>query len=336
MKLLHFVLFFQASLLPLGSLAQEGGNVTDSEVQTIPGTGIAAVNSVNLLRIYSQDILGGIREARFEGYWSGGLLNDTIAKAKTNSSIAAASDDLELIRVYYLSPNNTLGEAASDSQGGWYTGSLNHYQFRVASHSRLAAVFVPGIRRPSLRVYAQLPDNSVQEFGYDVGRGWERLDNFGPALPGTAIAALTYTTGLRRSDIRVYFQATNRHVVERIYDSRSWSDGGIVVRTAKPRTPLAATSFLMVPGNPQSVRVYYGTEDNRILEKGTEGGLYWYDGAFEHSVIPGSQVATVDWGNGGDFNIRVYIQDGAFKNGISEWAWFRRLWRRGVIAIPPA
>ncbi|EEQ31893.1 fucose-specific lectin [Microsporum canis CBS 113480] len=312
MKLLHFVLFFQASLLPVGSLAQEGGNVTDSEVQTIP----AAVNSVNLLRIYSQDILGGIREARFEGYWSGGLLNDTIAKAKTNSSIAAASDDLEL--------------------GGWYTGSLNHYQFRVASHSRLAAVFVPGIRRPSLRVYAQLPDNSVQEFGYDVGRGWERLDNFGPALPGTAIAALTYTTGLRRSDIRVYFQATNRHVVERIYDSRSWSDGGIVVRTAKPRTPLAATSFLMVPGNPQSVRVYYGTEDNRILEKGTEGGLYWYDGAFEHSVIPGSQVATVDWGNGGDFNIRVYIQDGAFKNGISEWAWFRRLWRRGVIAIPPA
>lgn len=205
-----------------------------------------------------------------------------------------------------------------------------------------------------------------------VGRGWQRLANFGPALPGTGIAALTYTTGLRRSTTRyapcfyslsssyesvyqsfpklaetngifkflflyrVYFQTTDRRVVERVYDNRSWSDGGTVVRTAKPRTPLAATSFLLTPGNPQSVRVYYGTEDNRILEKGTEGGTYWYDGAFEHSAIPDSQVAAVDWGNGGVFNIRLYIQDGAFKNGISEWAWFRRSWRRGILAIPPA
>lgn len=205
-----------------------------------------------------------------------------------------------------------------------------------------------------------------------VGRGWQRLANFGPALPGTGIAALTYTTGLRRSTTRyvpffhlssssyesvypisrkftetndnftflslyrLYFQTTDRHVVERVYDNRSWSDGGIVVRKAKSRTPLAATSFLLTPGNPQSVRVYYGNEDNRILEKGTEGGTYWYDGAFEHSAIPSSQVAAVDWGNGGVFNIRLYIQDGAFKNGISEWAWFRRSWRRGILAIPPA
>ncbi|EGD95354.1 hypothetical protein TESG_02840 [Trichophyton tonsurans CBS 112818] len=337
MKLIYFTVFLQVSLFPAISLAQAGGNNTELQVQqTLPGTGIAAVNSVNLLRIYSQDTSGGIREARFEGYWSGGLANDTIAKARANSSIAAASDDLELIRVYYLLPNNTLGEAASDSQSRWYTGSLNHYNFQVASHSRLAAVFVPSTQPPRLRIYAQLGDNTIQEFGYDVGRGWQHLANFGPALPGTGIAALTYTTGLRRSTTRVYFQTTDRHVVERVYDNESWSDGGIVVRTAKPHTPLAATSFLLTPGNPQSIRVYYGTEDNRILEKGTEGGTYWYDGAFEHSAIPGSQVAAVDWGNGGVFNIRLYIQDGAFKNGISEWAWFRRSWRRGILAIPPA
>ncbi|OAL62154.1 hypothetical protein A7C99_6729 [Trichophyton rubrum] len=310
MKLLYFTVLLQISLFSASSLAQEGGNNTELQVQqTLPGTGIAAVNSVNLLRIYSQDTSGGIREARFEGYWSGGLANDTIAKARANSSIAAASDDLELIRVYYLLPNNTLGEAASDSQSRWYTGSLNNYNFQVASHSRLAAVFVPSIQRPRLRIYAQLGDNTIQEFGYD---------------------------GLRRSTTRLYFQTTDRHVVERVYDNRSWSDGGIVVRKAKSRTPLAATSFLLTPGNPQSVRVYYGNEDNRILEKGTEGGTYWYDGAFEHSAIPSSQVAAVDWGNGGVFNIRLYIQDGAFKNGISEWAWFRRSWRRGILAIPPA
>ncbi|EFQ99037.1 L-fucose-specific lectin [Nannizzia gypsea CBS 118893] len=337
MKLLHFTIFLQVSLFSANSFAQASGNNTEPEVQrTLPGTGIAAVNSVNLLRIYSQDSSGGIREARFEGYWSGGLANDTVAKAKVYSSIAAASDDLELIRVYYLSPNNTLGEAASDSQSEWYTGSINSYNFQVASHSRLAAVFVPSSRSPRLRVYAQLWDNTIQEFGFDVGRGWQRLANFGPALPGTGIAALTYSTGLRKSTTRVYFQATDRHVVERVYEGQSWTDGGIVVRTAKPRTPLAATSFVLTPGNPQSVRVYYGTEDNRILEKGTEGGISWYDGAFEHSAIPDSQVAALDWGNGGVFNIRLYIQDGTFKNGISEWAWFRRSWRRGIVAIPPA
>lgn len=136
MKLIYFTVFLQVSLFPAISLAQAGGNNTELQVQqTLPGwllspcpshrsshplgrmkivewcniyrgrlsdtsllgTGIAAVNSVNLLRIYSQDTSGGIREARFEGYWSGGLANDTIAKAKANSSIAAASDDLELV-----------------------------------------------------------------------------------------------------------------------------------------------------------------------------------------------------------------------------------------------
>ncbi|KAF3480359.1 Fucose-specific lectin [Arthroderma uncinatum] len=319
MNLLHFALLLKIIFLPVGSVAQNGGNSTDLEVQhTIPGTGIAAVNSVNLLRIYSQDTSGGIREARFEGQWSGGLQNDTIATAKINSSIAAASDDLDLTRVYYITPNNSLGEVASDLQGKWYTGSLNRYSFRVAPHSKLAAIFLPRNRSPSLRVYAQLQDDTIQEFGYD------------------AIAAATYLARLRRSNIRIYFQATNSHVVERIHDGQSWSDGGIVIRAAKPRTPLAATSFLLQPGDPRSVRVYYGTEDNRILEKGTDGENQWYDGAFTHSSIPGSQVAAVDWGNGGVFNIRVYIQDGAFKTGISEWAWFRRSWRRGVLAIPPA
>ncbi|KAK2811383.1 hypothetical protein FQN49_008464 [Arthroderma sp. PD_2] len=324
MNLLHFILLLETLLFSVGSLAQEAGNRTEFDAQqTIPGTGIAAVNSV-------------IREARFEGHWGGGQLNDTIATAKANTSIAAASDDLAIIRVYYLTPNNTLGEAASDSEGKWYSGSLNSYNIRVAPHSKLAAAFLSGNRSPSIRIYAQLQDDSIQEFGYDAGRGWRNLENFGPALPGTAIAAETYLARVRTSNVRVYFQATNRHVVERVHDGGSWSDGGMVVRAAKPRTALAATSFLLRPGNTRSVRVYYSTEADRILEKGTDGGNRWYDGAFQHSSIPGSQIAAVDWGNGGVFNIRVYIQDGAFKTGISEWAWFQRSWRRGTHAIPPA
>lgn len=84
-------------------------------------------------------------------------------KYKSSSS----TNFLLKIRVYYLLPNNTLGEAASDSQSRWYTGSLNQYNFQVASHSRLAAVFVPSTQRPRLRIYAQLGDNTIQEFGYD-------------------------------------------------------------------------------------------------------------------------------------------------------------------------
>jgi len=55
-------------------------------------TSIAAVNSTSHLRVYSQDVHGGIRESIYEGGWSGGT--NVLVTGKTASPIAATSKAL--------------------------------------------------------------------------------------------------------------------------------------------------------------------------------------------------------------------------------------------------
>ena len=62
-----------------------------SPTELLPGTGIAATSWKDAsyhLRVYTQDIQGGIRESRWDGNWSGGTANDVIARAKPHSPIA--------------------------------------------------------------------------------------------------------------------------------------------------------------------------------------------------------------------------------------------------------
>jgi hypothetical protein len=66
------------------------------------GTGIAAVNSTNRLRVYFQDVYGSIRESLYEGGWGNGTEKNVIGKAKLGSPVAATSK--ELTNVCYYRP----------------------------------------------------------------------------------------------------------------------------------------------------------------------------------------------------------------------------------------
>jgi hypothetical protein len=68
------------------------------------------------------------------------------------------------IRVYTLTEGNTLQEFAYDSGSGWYNGGLGGAKFQVAPYSRIAAVFLAGTDALQLRIYAQKPDNTIQEY----------------------------------------------------------------------------------------------------------------------------------------------------------------------------
>lgn len=152
-------------------------------------TPIAAVNYSSRLRVYFGSVTGEILEAVYESGWKGG---NAIAKdTKVYSPIAATSlGELSSIRVYYLDSNNHLRERAYDSGRGWYDGALNAQNYQVAPYSQIAAVFLAG--SGSLRVYAQLADDTIQEFGWD--NGWSRQTNLGQALPGTSLAATSFKT----------------------------------------------------------------------------------------------------------------------------------------------
>jgi len=306
---------------------------TDPIEQVAFRSAIAAVNSTDHLRVYFQDVYGNIRESVFESGWNDGTLRNVIAQSKISSPLAATSKDLEEIRVYYISTDNELREMAYSNGSGWSDGDLNNSNFVVAPYSKIAATFLAVGGSLQLRIYVQLVDNSIQEYGYDNGNtGWKKMTNLGAGLPGTEIATTSYKTS--QLSIRTYFQDPRLTVIEKAYDAnRGWYAGGLSIPNAVPRTALAVISFAATATS-ISLRLYYGASNNKVLEKGWDSSS-WYDGGFNQPSIPGSEIAGITWGSGGNLNLRIYFQNGTKTTGISEWVW-NRGWTRGVAAIPPA
>ncbi|RMJ21320.1 fucose-specific lectin [Aspergillus sp. HF37] len=153
--------------------------------------------------------------------------------------MAAASEELQRIRVYYLSGLNTV---AYDSGSGWTDESINDYFFQVAPYSKITVCFLPGTGTLSVRLNAQMIDNTIQvlyhksndsrlvEKGYDAYRGWftggYQVSDVPPraaiaekawdngwhdgilnqtSIPGPEVAVIQWGNGLQL-DLRVYFQ----------------------------------------------------------------------------------------------------------------------------------
>lgn len=65
-----------------------------------------------------------------------------------------------------MTNENMLQEAAFDHAKGWYEGAMNKMKIHMAPYSKLAACFLKGANL-TLRVYCQMPDNTIQEFGWN-------------------------------------------------------------------------------------------------------------------------------------------------------------------------
>ncbi|KAI9768932.1 MAG: hypothetical protein M1840_004528 [Geoglossum simile] len=293
-------------------------------------TPLAAVNDGDRLRVYSLDVFGKIRESQYEGKWTGGTEKNVIAFAKIGSPIAATSrKGFALIRVYYIASDETLRESCYDSDKGWYSGALNNSKFVVNPSSKISASFL-ATDSVSLRVYAQKPNQTIQEYGYDSSSGkWQEMTNLGPALPGSEIASTSYKTS--KLSIRVYFQVTGLDLIEKCYDSAPWYTGAFSVPKAPTCASLAVISF-NATSNGISLRVYHSTANNHIREKGWDNSG-WYDGGFDVSSISGSTVAAICWDH---VKIRVYFQNGTHVTGVTEWMWNGGGWSQGQAAISPA
>nr|6TRV_AAA Chain AAA, Uncharacterized protein [Scedosporium apiospermum]6TRV_BBB Chain BBB, Uncharacterized protein [Scedosporium apiospermum] len=284
--------------------------------------GIAAIRNNSSLRVYEAALDGGVREAQYEGRWAGGKPDNVIATGKIGTPIAATSVGFQYIRVYYVGADNKAREACWDGKG-WYTGA---FVKDVAPYSSIGAVFLG--KNIVVRVYTQNHDNTIQEWVWDSpSTGWTAGANFGAALPGTAIAATSWGAGPYH--IRVYFQDTNRNVIESGWDGSGWYTGGLKISNQSPRASLGATSW-GESGSSLGIRLYYATQDNLIKEKAWDGGGGWYDGGFQQRSIPGSRVAAIPLPV-----LRVYLQNGTEVSGITEYAW-NSGWVVGQAVLPPA
>jgi hypothetical protein len=133
---------------------------------------------------------------------------------------------------------------------------------------------------------------------------------------------------------RTYYQDPASALIEKAYDaSTGWFLGAFSVPSALPRTCLSCCCF-GVTNSAVSIRVYYEGANNRLLEKGYDGGN-WYDGAFNQPCIPGTESAVIFWSGSAGVSLRVYFQNGTEVSGVSEWMWNGK-WAQGVKAIPPA
>ncbi|KAJ6139880.1 hypothetical protein N7471_006366 [Penicillium samsonianum] len=84
--------------------------------------------------------------------------------AKLYSPVACTSSELENIRAYYLSTENTMMDMAYDKSKGWYEGTLGKKRFMTAPYSKLAGCHLKGPAM-TIRVYCPMADNTIQEYG---------------------------------------------------------------------------------------------------------------------------------------------------------------------------
>jgi hypothetical protein len=115
----------------------------------------------------------------------------------------------QMMHVFYIGEGNVVRQVYRDSKGKWCEGDLDRENIRVAPYAMMCACFVEGSNR-SMRVYVQMQDNSIQEFGFegelsllfrwhgmevngdvlDSRRGWVKMANVCNALPGTGLACV--------------------------------------------------------------------------------------------------------------------------------------------------
>ncbi|KAB8224567.1 fucose-specific lectin [Aspergillus novoparasiticus] len=298
-------------------------------------TGIAAVNSTNHLRVYFQDSHGSIRESLYESGWANGTAKNVIAKAKLGTPLAATSKELKNIRVYSLTEDNILQEAAYDSGSGWYNGALAGAKFTVAPYSRIGSVFLAGTDALQLRIYAQKTDNTIQEYMWN-GDGWKEGTNLGVALPGTGIGVTCWRyTDYDGPSIRIWFQTDDLKLVQRAYDPHTgwYKELTTIFDKAPPRCAIAATNFN--PGKSSIyMRIYFVNSDNTIWQVCWDHGKGYHNKGTITPVIQGSEIAIISWEGP---ELRLYFQNGTYVSAISEWTWGTahgsQLGRR---ALPPA
>jgi len=191
----------------------------------------------------------------------------------------AAVNSTSSLRVYFQAIYGGVRESVYE--GGWSGG--------VSPLSNLTAKFPTPLAATSkgltnIRVYYLSSDNKLCEHCYDEGSGWYvgSLNKMGfTVAPYSKIGACFLATSSLQ--LRVYVQSTDNTIQEYGYDNGTtgWQKmtnlGG-----ALPGTHIASTSW--TGAAPLSIRTYFQTADQALVEKAWDGS--WYTGGFSVPKAP--------------------------------------------------
>ncbi|KAI0531640.1 fucose-specific lectin [Xylaria digitata] len=256
-------------------------------------------------KVYYQDTKEAIRE-HTHSYDSGWQPTTTpIFSAKPDSPLASVSfDSGNEVHVYCVSVAGYLEEHVYSSKNGdWSSGTLNKSRFRVAETSKLAAVSWP--EDLGIRVYAQNPDDTIQEYQYEASTGWRNPVILPVAQVGSSLAALSWADNGQH--LRVYYIAPDSTVKEHRYDpEEGWREGISVVGTIPPYASIAAVAWF---DSSVHQRVYLQNSNDNIFEYewDTANGEWSSKGHVIGPLRPGRHVAALEWKTGTE--LRVYYQD---------------------------
>ncbi|EAW17310.1 fucose-specific lectin FleA [Aspergillus fischeri NRRL 181] len=305
---------------------------TTGAQQVLFRTGIAAVNSINRLRFYFQDVYGSIRESLYEGSWANGTENNVIGKAKLGSPVAATSKELN-----NETPSRSLPTTpeADGTTAGWAVQSSK-------LHPTLA--LLPCSWREQMHCNCgSTPRSQITQSRSICGTA--TAGRRAPTWEVRSPALVSEPPSFRYTDyngpsIRIWFQTDDLKLVQRAYDPRKgwYPNLHTIFDKAPPRTAIAATSF--GAGNSSIyMRIYFVNSDNTIWQVCWDHGKGYHDTRTITPVIQGSEVAIISWGsfanNGPD--LHLYFQNGTYVSAVSEWVWTQAHGSQlGKNALPPA
>lgn len=277
------------------------------------GTGLAAtITDEAIIRVYTQDISGVIHEGIFQE--SSGWSNGTRlfqAKLGTPIAVAVAVDALRVIHIYYLTRSNSLNELIFDT-GEWTRGDLGSYGFNVSPSTDICAQ----MRNQMILVYAQLADNTIQEYTYNESK-WSQTRNFGLALFKTGIAVIGDEL------TRLYYQSVTGDLIEKINRNSEWEDGTFNYIDARPGTSITAVSWN------DCTLVFHIRRGNYLVQSlGAEGG--WTHTCLGKPVLGWSRLASLS----SNSTIKIYLQDEEGRNSITEIIYENKSWRTMPSILP--
>ncbi|TFK60779.1 hypothetical protein BDN72DRAFT_850249, partial [Pluteus cervinus] len=238
-----------------------GWNSVDNKLfQAKVGTPLAAIAFAPTqvqIRLYSLNDSNALQEYAYNGGWQQGSSLPFPNLSPTTSLAAvtwAQSTSDQEIRVYYQKQDNTLQEIGFSPGPRWT--ATNSFTDQAYPGTGLGAILATDNNNsPSLRVYWQGSDLSLNE--YDWAGGWSnRKLNWSPA-PSSGIAAASWTDSSGNPFVRVYFENTAGIIQEVGYNTPS----GWVVGPNDPtdtvvgsQTPISA--ILWVNGSDTEIRAY--------------------------------------------------------------------------------
>ncbi|KAF2966505.1 hypothetical protein GQX73_g7044 [Xylaria multiplex] len=275
-----------------GGLSRDGSDVATTVIGTLA------------CKVYYQDTEDVIHELTCSND-SGWQDTSTNFTAKPGSPLASVSfNSGNEVHVYIVSAEGYLEERVySSEQDGWSPGTLDNSRFRVAEASRLAAVSWP--EDSSIRLYAQNPDDTIQEYQYEASTGWKNPVVLPSAEFGSSLAAMFWEDNGHH--IRVYYIDPDSTVKEQRYDPKEgWRAGVPIVRTSSSFASIAAVAWF---DSSAHQRVYLHDSSGNITEYewNTANNEWTSKGPVIGPLTFGRHIAALEWKTGTE--LRVFYQD---------------------------